>query len=352
MANETIIDLLTIEDEQKRKEKFERVLKHAEEHQVLLANAYMELAKKNQDEDFKKHTRFLKIFPQYFAINVQSFYEDPEIETIKRLLLDLDIKLNIFDHKKNVQACFWFMLFNFLTPISAEIEITTARRKILAQKYCTKGDPNSRTLQNVFRSLEKSGLLLKKEKKNHNTIYVVPLISATRSFTEAYTALNLDYLNLLHETQTEAIQLGLKRNDLNIDPQKIKQKISEQMTEELVGKISYKSEKVRVKVTYELECDSVSGEISYGNLVDVVDVKAIEKSPSSIQNSSIIKEFIEAGNSLKKQQIEVLRENNFQLLAEEYKTDATMVKRKIKKLPTIGRVTYKVLIEFLSIYYS
>lgn len=38
MANETIIDLLTIEDEQKRKEKFERVLKHAEEHQVLLAN--------------------------------------------------------------------------------------------------------------------------------------------------------------------------------------------------------------------------------------------------------------------------------------------------------------------------
>jgi hypothetical protein len=93
------------------------------------------------------------------------------------------------------------------------------------------------------------------------------------------------------------------------------------MTEELVGKISYKSEKVRVKVTYELECDSVSGEISYGNLVDIVDVKPIEKSPSSIQNSSIIKEFIQAGNSLKKQQIEVLLENNFQLLAEEYKTE-------------------------------
>ena len=68
-------------------------------------------------------------------MNVQNFYEDPEIETIKRLLLDLDIKLNIFDHKKNVQTCFWFMLFNFMTPISAEIEITTARRKILAQKY-------------------------------------------------------------------------------------------------------------------------------------------------------------------------------------------------------------------------
>lgn len=104
-----------------------------------------------------------------------------------------------------------------MTLISAEIEITTARRKILVQKYCTKNDPNSRTLQNVFRSIEKSGLLLKKERNKHTTSYVLPLISATRSFTEAYTTLNLDYLNLLHETQTEAIQLGLKRNDLNFE---------------------------------------------------------------------------------------------------------------------------------------
>lgn len=37
MANETIIDLLTIEDEQKRKEKFERVLKKSG---VLHLNPY------------------------------------------------------------------------------------------------------------------------------------------------------------------------------------------------------------------------------------------------------------------------------------------------------------------------
>lgn len=129
-------------------------------------------------------------------MNVESFYADPEIETIKKLLLDLEIKMNIFDHKQNVQACFWFMLFNFMTPVNAEIEITTARRKILAKRYCRKGDPNSRTLQNVFRSLEKSGLLVKKERNKQNTKYVVPLISATRRFTDAYTALNLDYLNL------------------------------------------------------------------------------------------------------------------------------------------------------------
>ena len=94
-------------------------MENAENHKQLLANAYMELATKNTGENYKKYTRFLKIFPQYFAINVQSFYDDPEIETIKKLLLDLKIKLNIFEQKKNVQACFWFMLFNFMTPITA-----------------------------------------------------------------------------------------------------------------------------------------------------------------------------------------------------------------------------------------
>ena len=82
----------------------------------------MELAKKNQGEDFKKHTRFLKIFPQYFAINVQSFYEDPEIETIKRLLLDLDIKLNIFDHKKILMD--WIQLSRVVTVAFTVIATT------------------------------------------------------------------------------------------------------------------------------------------------------------------------------------------------------------------------------------
>ena len=56
----------------------------------------MALARKNQQADFKSHTHFLKVFPQYFATNVQDFCADPEIETVRKLLLDLDIKLNIF----------------------------------------------------------------------------------------------------------------------------------------------------------------------------------------------------------------------------------------------------------------
>ena len=96
----------------------------------------MELAKKSRGGNYKSYTRFLKIFPQYFAINVQSFYDDPEIE------------------------------------------ITTARRKIMAQKYCRKANPNSRTLQNVFRNLQKNGLLLEKGKnKTYHKIHCTRNIS-------------------------------------------------------------------------------------------------------------------------------------------------------------------------------
>lgn len=124
------------------------------------------------------------------------------------------------------------------------------------------------------------------------------------------------------------------------------------MTEELIGKISFKNNKTRVKVTYEVECDSISGQVSYGNLIDIVDVIPIEKTSSNINSKSVIEEFIQAGNQLKKQQIEVLTQNNFELLAQEYKNDPVSVKRKIKKMPTIGRVAYKALVDFLTFNYS
>jgi len=161
------INLLSIENEEARKTRYESIIKDSESYKNLLLNSYMALAKKNQQENYKKYTRSLKIFPQYFAINTEDFYHDPEIEQIKKILLDLEIKMNIFDQSKTVQCCFWYTLFNFMTPIKCEIEISTARRKILTSKYCRKSNPESRTLQNAFKSLEKNGLLLQTSKKPH-----------------------------------------------------------------------------------------------------------------------------------------------------------------------------------------
>ena len=189
------IDLLNIRDNDSRKQHYEKLIKNANEHKKLLLQAYMELAEKNQSGDWKKYTRFLKIFPQYFATSPCDFYNDEEIEVVKKLLLDLEIKLNIFDQNKTTQCTFWYMLFNFMTPTNCEIKLTTARRKLLAKKCCSKkADPESRSLQNVFRSLEKNGLIVKKYKDKHTVTYGIPLIVATRSFNEQYAELNIDYL--------------------------------------------------------------------------------------------------------------------------------------------------------------
>ena len=63
-----------------------------------------------------------------------------------------------------------------MTPIKGEIKMTTARRKLLAKKYCRKVDLKSRTLQNTFLQLKRSGLVVEVEKEKHTTTYMVPLI--------------------------------------------------------------------------------------------------------------------------------------------------------------------------------
>ena len=352
--------ILTIDDEEKRLKLANQIIDEDETRRELV-NAYLELARKNQSEDFKAHTRFLKIFPQYFTYNTQDFYSDPEVTEIKKLLLSLNIRFNIFELSTLTQACFWFMLFNFMTPINAEIEITTARRKILTEKYCRKTKADSRTLQNTFRALEKSGLILKTKKDKHTVTYVVPLISATRSFTKSYTELNLNYLELVHQTQVQAIKTALKNsnksnNKMNLDTldtEKIKKNISEKMTDELINRVSCKNKSLKLKVTYELECDSQSGEINFGNLVDVVNIKPvideIPKIGKKDLTSITIGKFTSSGYKLNKEQIIALTECNLGKLSQEYKTNPDKVKKTIRSTRTIGRKTYKNLVEFLSI---
>lgn len=43
---------------------------------------------------------------------------------------------------------------------------------------------------------------------------------------------------------------------------------------------------MKFKVTYELECNSSSGEINFGNLVDVIDIKAYEHIENPENNES------------------------------------------------------------------
>lgn len=133
----------------------------------------------------------------------------------------------------------------------------------------------------------------------------------------------------------------------NIDGEKIRQKISEQPTDDLVGKISYKNENVKLKVTYELECNSSSGEIKFGNLIDVIDIKTVENIENN-KSQTLINEYLENGNLLKSKQIESLLINDFHKIASLFENEPLRAKKLLKDLPSIGRITYRSLVEFLS----
>ena len=70
----------------------------------------------------------------------------------------------MFQHRP--QAAFWFMLFNWIECNNYSITIGPERRKILADYYSRSNDPDSRAVQNIFRGVTKSVLLVKCKKSD------------------------------------------------------------------------------------------------------------------------------------------------------------------------------------------
>ena len=95
------------------------------------------------------------------------FYNDEEIEGIRKLLLDLEIKLNIFDQRKQHSCIFWYMLL-IQAPTNVKLN-STAAKIIIGKIVSKKANPESRVYK-CFPSLEKSGLIVKKYKDKHNVL--------------------------------------------------------------------------------------------------------------------------------------------------------------------------------------
>ena len=68
------------------------------------------------------------------------------------------MNLSICKLPTQTQAAFWFMLFNWTECNNFSITIGPERRKILTDYYSQSNDPNSRSVQKIFRGLTKSGL--------------------------------------------------------------------------------------------------------------------------------------------------------------------------------------------------
>lgn len=77
------------------------------------------------------------------------------VEFREQIFLHCGINLNIFKLPTQTQAAFWFMLFNWIECNNDSITIGPEKRKILADYYGRSNDPNSGSVQNIFRELTK-----------------------------------------------------------------------------------------------------------------------------------------------------------------------------------------------------
>ena len=104
------------------------------------------------------------------------------------------------------------------------------------------------------------------------------------------------------------------------------------MTNEFVQKMSYERQNLKLKVTYEIECNSQSGELVFGDLIDVINVEETDQNQNN--QLEVINRFLSSGYELKKTQIKELCKRNIAMLASNYKQDPIGVKRIIKSAPS------------------
>jgi len=104
------------------------------------------------------------------------------------------------------------------------------------------------------------------------------------------------------------------------------------MTNEFVQKMSYERQNLKLKVTYEIECNSQSGELVFGDLIDVINVEETDQNQNN--QLEVINRFLSSGHELKKTQIKELCKRNIAMLASNYKQDPIGVKRIIKSTPS------------------
>jgi hypothetical protein len=121
------------------------------------------------------------------------------------------------------------MLFNWIECNNYSITIGPKKRKILAKYYSRSNDPNSRSVQNIFRALTKSGLLVKckktdstcKNNETYETTYRVPFIVSQQRLNKKFIMMNNEIIQLRAELLTRSRNYLLN-----------KEKVTDSMTSE------------------------------------------------------------------------------------------------------------------------
>ena len=210
-----------------------------------------EIVTATYEELIRNGLPFLQIFPKMFQDaniaetfkvkksqrnkNITSSQLDVKNKNIEefreQIFLHCGMNLNIFKLPAQTQAAFWFMLFNWIEYNNYSITIGPERRKILANYYSRSDDPDSRAVQNIFRGLTKSGLLVKckksdlicKANKAYEITYRIPFIVFQQTLNNNFIKLHKEIIQLKSQLHQRSLEYLISNDHILrfIDPIKI-----------------------------------------------------------------------------------------------------------------------------------
>ena len=324
-----------------------------------------EVVKEQYEEMISRGLPFLQIFPEMIQeSNVAETFRTRTNERNKSLTQDnLDsrnasveefrenlflycgIILSVFKLSTQTQAAFWFMLFNWIECNNYSITIGPQKRKILADYYSRSDDPNSRSVQNIFRALTNCGLFVKckktdlicKNNKTYETTYRVPFIVSQQRINKKFIMMNNEIIQLKSELLKRSNDyLEKRKNETPHVPVETIEASIDHLFNNVMGKVSKRNIEALGKVNFSAKIDfSVDGGLKIGEIENIQHIENIQYEEVYMDELNKIFNSVR----LNKKQKELLK-SNFLFLKETYLLRGKKAfNLECKKINGLGRAT-------------
>jgi len=179
------------------------------------------------------------------------------------------MNLNILKLPAQTQAAFWFMLFNWIE----------------CNNYSRSNDPDSRAVQNIFRGLAKSGLLVKckksdlicKANKTYEVTYRVPFIVSQQTLNKNFIKLHKEIIQLKSELHQRSRKYLISK-EYNVESKDIDKAVDDVLSN-VIGKVSKRNIEALGRVNFSARIDfSLEGGL---RIAEIESVNSIEPSKTS-----------------------------------------------------------------------
>ena len=282
-------------------------------------------------------------------------YRDASIQKFREnLFLYCGISLNIFKLSSQTQAAFWFMLFNWIECNNYSITIGPRKRKILAKYYSRSNDPDSRSVQNIFRALTKSGLLVKckktdsicKNNKTYGTTYRVPFIVSQQRLNKKFIMMNNEIIQFKAELLKRSKDCLLNKEERTpySESEGVENAI-DNVFNEVISKVSKRNIEALGKATFFAKIDfSASGGLKIGEIQHVENIESVQPLIDNIEYTNELTKIFNSVRLTRKQK-ELLESNYLSLQEAYFLRGKKAFDSEYKSINGLGRATKRVILE-------